>query len=207
VTKLLRDGANQVTVGVDSQATAITVPPPVTDWENYGGVTRPIRLITTPDTYVDDAWVRLTRDGRITVSAHLDGPQAANSAVRLRIGELKLELAGKTDAHGDWRATMAAPRALVRWSPETPRLYDVTITAGEDTWRDRVGFRTIETRGADILLNGKPVFLRGISVHEEEIGSNPARSSRPMRRGPCWARSRTGSTAITCGSPTIRTAK
>lgn len=179
VTKLLRDGANQVTIGVDSQATAATVPPPVTDWENYGGVTRPIRLITTPDTYVDDAWVRLTRDGRITVSAHLDGPQAANSAIRLRIGELKLELAGKTDAHGDWRATMAAPRALVRWSPETPRLYDVTIAAGEDTWRDRVGFRTIETRGADILLNGKPVFLRGISVHEEEIGSNPARIITP----------------------------
>lgn len=55
VTKLLRAGDNQITVGVDSQATEATVPPPVTDWENYGGITRPIRLISTPDTYVDDA--------------------------------------------------------------------------------------------------------------------------------------------------------
>ena len=179
VTPYLRDGANQVTIGVDSQATPTTVPPPVTDWENYGGVTRPIRLIHTPDTYVDDAWVRLTRDGKISVSAHLDGPQAAAQPLHLRIGALKLDLVGKTDARGDWTATVAAPRALVRWSPEQPKLYDVTIAAGEDEWHDRIGFRTIERRGADILLNGRPIFLRGISLHEEEIGSNPARIITP----------------------------
>ncbi|WP_242153769.1 glycoside hydrolase family 2 protein [Sphingomonas sp. BAUL-RG-20F-R05-02] len=179
VTKLLRDGDNQVTVGVDSQATETTVPPPVTDWENYGGITRPIRLIATPDTYVDDAWVRLQRDGKLAVDVHLDGPQAANRAVHLRVAELHLDRAGVTDAHGDWRATVAAPRALVRWSPERPKLYDVAVDAGEDHWHDRIGFRTIETRGADILLNGKPIFLRGISMHEEELGTDPTRAMTP----------------------------
>jgi beta-glucuronidase len=179
VTKQLRDGQNQVTIGVDSQATAATVPPPVTDWENYGGVTRDIRLVHTPDTYVDDAWVRLGRDGRLAVDAHLDGPAAAGSKLSLRIPELKMTLAGTADAQGNWRATTSVPAALRRWSPEAPKLYDVSITAGEDTWRDRIGFRTIERRGADILLNGKPVFLRGISMHEEEIGPNPARIITP----------------------------
>ena len=176
---MLRDGQNQITVGVDSQATEATVPPPVTDWENYGGITRPVRLIATPDTYVDDAWVRLTRDGRMAVDVHLDGPEAANRAVRLRIAELGLDRAGTTDAHGNWRATMAAPRALVRWSPDRPKLYDVAIASGEDQWRDRIGFRTIEQRGADILLNGKPIFLRGISMHEEELGVDPTRAMTP----------------------------
>lgn len=179
VTKLLRDGENQITIGVDSQATEATVPPPVTDWENYGGVTRPVRLIATPDTYVDDAWVRLTRDGRLAVDAHLNGAGAAGRAMHLRIAALGLDLAGKTDAAGHWRATIAAPRALVRWSPERPRLYDVTIDAGEDQWRDRVGFRTIEVRGADILLNGRSLFLRGISLHEEELGTDPTRAITP----------------------------
>jgi len=179
VTGLLRAGDNQITVGVDSQATEATVPPPVTDWENYGGITRPVRLIVTPDTYVDDAWVRLTRDGRMAVDVHLDGPQAANRAVRLRIAELGFDQAGTTDAAGNWRATMTAPRALLRWSPERPKLYDVTIATAEDEWRDRIGFRTIEVRGADILLNGKPIFLRGISVHEEELGSDPTRAISP----------------------------
>ncbi len=179
VTRLLRDGDNQITVGVDSQATATTVPPTVTDWENYGGITRPVRLINTPDTYVDDAWVRLTRDGRLAVDAHLDGPGAANRPVHLRIAELGLDIAGTTDGKGDWRTTMAAPRALVRWSPDRPRLYDVRIDAGEDQWRDRIGFRTIEVRGTDILLNGKPIFLRGISLHEEELGNAPTRAMTP----------------------------
>ncbi|MBV8238683.1 MAG: beta galactosidase jelly roll domain-containing protein [Sphingomonas sp.] len=179
VTQWLRDGENQITIGVDSQATEATVPPPVTDWENYGGVTRPVRLIATPDTYVDDAWVRLTPYGRLAVDAHLDGAGAAGRAVHLRIAALGLDLAGKTDATGNWRATVAAPRGLVRWSPEHPKLYDVAIDAGEDQWRDRIGFRTIEVRGADILLNGRPVFLRGISLHEEELGTDPTRAITP----------------------------
>ena len=179
VTRLLREGDNQVTVGVDSQATPATVPPPVTDWENYGGITRPVRLVSTPETYVDDAWVRLTRDGQLAVDAHLDGAQAAHQPVHLRIAELGLDLAGTTDAQGDWHARAPAPRALARWSPDTPKLYDVVLEAGEDRWRDRIGFRTIEVRGADILLNGRPIFLRGISLHEEEIGPDPTRDMTP----------------------------
>ncbi len=179
VTQVLRDGQNQITVGVDSQATEATVPPPVTDWENYGGITRAVRLIRTPDTYVDDAWVRLTRDGKMAVDVHLDGPQAAHSAIRLRVAGLGLDKTGVTDAAGNWRATMAAPRALIRWSPEKPKLYDVSIVAGEDEWKDRIGFRTIERRGANVLLNGKPIFLRGISMHEEELGVAPTRAMTP----------------------------
>jgi beta-glucuronidase len=179
VTRLLRDGDNQVTVGVDSAATPATVPPPVTDWENYGGLTRPVKLVHTPDTFVADAWVRLTRDGRIAVDAHVDGARAASLPVTLAIAGLSVKLQGQTDSAGNWRATAIAPRALQRWSPETPRLYDVSIAAGDDLWRDRIGLRTIETRGADILLNGKPVFLRGISMHEEEISTNPGRNITP----------------------------
>jgi beta-glucuronidase len=56
---------------------------------------------------------------------------------------------------------------LQRWSPETPKLYKVRITAGQDTIEDLIGFRTVETRGTEILLNGKPIFLRGIAIHAE----------------------------------------
>ncbi len=56
---------------------------------------------------------------------------------------------------------------MQRWAPETPKLYKVRISAGQDAVEDMVGFRTIETRGTEILLNGKPIFLRGISIHAE----------------------------------------
>ena len=56
---------------------------------------------------------------------------------------------------------------LERWSTETPKLYKVILRAGQDSIEEKIGFRTIETRGTEILLNGKPIFLRGISVHAE----------------------------------------
>jgi beta-glucuronidase len=178
VTGLLRDGENQITVGVDSARTADDVPPPVTDWESYGGITRSISLITVPHAYIDDAWVRLTRDGRIAVSVRVDGARGP-TPVRLRITALGLTVAGETDADGRWERIVPAPRSLKRWSPERPTLYDVRFEAGEDVLPDRVGFRTIEVRGEDILLNGKSIFLRGICLHEEELGNNPVRAITP----------------------------
>ncbi|RAK52996.1 glycoside hydrolase family 2 protein [Phenylobacterium deserti] len=179
VTGLLRDGENQVTVGADSQRNADSVPPPVTDWENYGGITRAVKLVVTPATFVDDAWVRLTRDGHIAASVKLDGPGAANAPVRVRVAGANLTISGQTDASGAWTGSIPRPRGLRLWSPESPTLYDVTVEAGGDVLRDRIGFRTIEVRGEDILLNGKSVFLRGISLHEEEIGKEPTRAITP----------------------------
>lgn len=43
-----------------------------------------------------------------------------------------------------------------------------------DFVKDRIGFRTLAVKGREILVNGKPVFLRGISIHEE----NPLRGGR-----------------------------
>jgi beta-glucuronidase len=175
VSKLLKPGENQVTVGVDSERTAADVPPPVTDWENYGGITRSVSLVGVPETYIDDAWLRLTRDGRqLKADVRLDGPQAARARVDVEVVGTGLHLDGTTDASGRLHGAVAAT-GLERWSPEHPRLYQVRVRALGDTLVDRVGFRTLEVRGTDILLNGKPIFLRGIAMHEEELGANPTR--------------------------------
>jgi len=179
VTRLLRPGENQVTIGVDSERNGDDVPPPVTDWEDYGGVTRDVSLVVVPETYVDDAWVRLTPDGRIAASLRLDGPHAAAAAVTVRIPALGFALVGRTGPDGRFEGKAPAPSKLSRWSPENPTLYDVRIETDEDLLADRIGFRTIAVRGHRILLNGKPVFLRGISLHEEELGAAPTRAITP----------------------------
>jgi beta-glucuronidase len=179
VTGVIRPGENRIVVAADSQSSATTVPPSVTDWENYGGITRSVRLIEVPRTFVDQAWVRLTPDGKIAIDAKLDGTNAANQPIALRIPALHLSLAGKTGPDGSWSAMVAAPRGLQRWSPETPKLYDLSVSSGADTLVDQVGFRTIAVKGSKILLNGKPIYLRGISVHEEEVGADPTRNITP----------------------------
>ena len=178
-TEYVRDGANQITIGVDSEPSPDTVPPPVTDWENYGGITRAVRIVVTPDTFIDDAWIRLTRDGRVKASVRLDGPRAARGSVSLRIPALNLVFDGRTDAQGLWEGSLPAPPALEPWSPEQPRLYEVRVEALGDVLEDKVGFRTVRALGEDILLNGQPIFLRGICLHEEEIGPDPARAITP----------------------------
>ena len=179
MTKLLKDGDNRLTVGVDSERKAEDLPPPVTDWENYGGITRPVRLLAVPATYIDDAWIRIAKDGRIAASVKLEGSEAEGETVRVSIPALGLLLSGRTGADGNWTAEAPVPRKLRRWSPESPTLYDVRFEAGQDKLNDRVGFRTIEVHGHDILLNGKPIFLRGVSIHAEEFGADPTRAITP----------------------------
>jgi beta-glucuronidase len=54
-------------------------------------------------------------------------------------------------------------------------LYTVAITSETDSIKEQIGFRTIETRGTEIVLNGKSIFLKGVNIHEE-IGAGRRRA-------------------------------
>lgn len=175
VTDALRASGNRLVVGVDSKHDAQSIPGEITDWDLYGGITRPVKLIQAPATFIDDATLRLTDAGRLVGSVQLNGAQAAGQTVSVQIDALKLKAEARTGANGEARFDIPAPATLKRWSPESPQLYAVRFAAGADAVNERMGFRTLAVKGADILLNGKPVTLRGVSIHEEELGSNPAR--------------------------------
>lgn len=175
VTGLLRTQGNRLTVAADSRRNAQSIPAEITDWDLHGGITRPVTLIHTPATFIDDATLRLTEAGRLVGSLRLNGPQAARRPVTLAVDALNLRVVAETDERGEVRFDTAAPAGLKRWSPESPTLYSVQFSTAGDQTTDRIGFRTVAVRGAQILLNGEPVFLRGVSLHEEEFGPNPAR--------------------------------
>lgn len=179
VTGKLRPQGNRLVVAVDSTPSWQSVPPPVTDWENYGGITRPVKLIELPETFVDDAFARLTDAGDIEIEVTLNGPGAAGAAVTVSLPGLRESQELFADDAGKASAFFVHPSGLEKWSPDNPRLYVLRVLAGEDNFADRVGFRTIAVEGSQILLNGAPIFLRGISIHEEELGPNPTRNVTP----------------------------
>ncbi|NNE08588.1 MAG: beta-glucuronidase, partial [Gemmatimonadetes bacterium] len=168
VTDVLRDGANDVTVRVNNERRPDGVPAMNTDWWNYGGLTRNVRLVETPATFVRDLAISLDPP-RATARIRLDGPASDGARVQLAIDELSLSREEQTDEQGYATIVIDADDRIERWSPENPRLYDVVVTSEEDALTDRVGFRTVKTRGSEILLNGEPVFLRGICIHEEAL--------------------------------------
>jgi len=165
VTGLVRGGSNSLVVKVDSRRTNAGVPTVNTDWWNYGGLTRDVRMLDLPSTFVRDYVVQLDPDDprRVLASVVLDGDRPAQDVV-VRLPGYGIERTFRTDAGG--AGSVSIPVSVRRWSPESPELTEVRIEAETDAVSEEVGFRTIEVRGRDILLNGEPVFLRGISLHE-----------------------------------------
>ncbi len=165
--RLVRAGVNDVVVKVDNRRRPDAVPTVNSDWWNYGGLTREVTLVETPGTFVRDYVVQLDpRDPRrVRGWVQLDGP-SSGTPVTVRVPGAGLSQTVTPDASGRAAVSLDA-RRLVRWEPGRPTLYDVEVATASETVRDRIGFRTIAARGTEILLNGRPVFLRGISVHEE----------------------------------------
>ncbi|HET7812598.1 MAG TPA: glycoside hydrolase family 2 TIM barrel-domain containing protein [Steroidobacteraceae bacterium] len=177
VTGRLKPAGNSVVVKVDNTRHLDAVPTVNTDWWNYGGLTRDVTLVETPQVFVRDYQVGLApaRAGappRLALSVQLDGASAP-AQVTVEIAEAGVRATLTTDASGAARLEVPA-RKLKLWTPAQPKLYEVRIAGGEDRLVDHVGFRRIEVRGNQVLLNGQPVFLRGISLHEE----NPMRGGR-----------------------------
>ncbi len=167
VTAAVHAGSNFVVAAVDNTRHEDGVPTLETDWWNYGGLHRSLSLIQVPDAFIDQYDVHLSRaaDDIVEGWVHVEGGRPG-AKVEVEIPELHAKAAATLADNG--RATIHFPvTGLERWSPETPRLYKVVIRAGDDSIDDLIGFRTIETRGTEILLNGKPVFLRGVSIHAE----------------------------------------
>ena len=188
VTDLLREGDNFVVLKVDNKRHAEAVPTQIFDWWNYGGITRDVLLVDVEPVYIEDYNLQLASlEGRLlSFSVQLNKPLSGQQ-ITLSIPELKIKKTLTTDAEGKAALSMKAKPIL--WSPATPKLYQVDIQLGSESIRDEIGFRIIETRGKQILLNGNPIFLKGISIHEEKPnGGGRANSTADAHPLLSWAK-------------------
>jgi beta-glucuronidase len=172
VTDVVKEGKNFVIVKVDNKRHADNVPTLIFDWWNYGGITRDVLLVSVPETYIDDYSLQLDKaiNGKkrtINFSLKLNN-SVAGQEVTLSIPELKIKQMFVTDSEGKINSSLFTLNSSLKlWCPEVPKLYKVEISCGDEVIKDEIGFRTIETRGKQLLLNGKPIFLRGVCSHEE----------------------------------------
>jgi len=154
----------------------------------WGGIYRDIELEATPQTFIDDAWVRGDFDAKCA-EAHVavavgdgDGDKCKIENVKCRMKEwsVRFTIDGKTKTVelsqcpssfnsqlSTLHFTFAVPLAELRpWSPEHPNLYTGIVELVEngvvvETRRERFGVRKFEVRGDTFYLNGHPYFLRG----------------------------------------------
>jgi beta-glucuronidase len=166
ITDIVKEKDNFLIIKVDNKRYREAVPTLNTDWWNYGGLTRDVLLLEVPQTFVRDYFIQLKKGSLKTIQGwvQLDGSQNVQD-VTIEIPQANVTYKIKTNDKGFAEFTFDADLQL--WSPENPKLYDVIIKSQTDTVRDTIGFRSIETKGSKILLNGKPIFLRGICMHEQ----------------------------------------
>ena len=165
ITDLLKEKDNFLVVKVDNTRKKDGIPMDHTDWWNYGGITRSVHLVETTSTFVNDYFIQLEKgsDNKVTGYVQLDKP--VKKEVSIAIPELKINQKFTTDNNGKALVTFNAK--FEKWSPHNPKLYAVKITSGKDALTDFIGFRSLATEDHKIILNGKPIFLKGISIHEE----------------------------------------
>ena len=174
ITQLLKPQGNTLVVKVDNKRHREGVPTLNTDWWNYGGITRDVNLIELPQTFISDYKVQLTKGSSTQISGYIQlNGYTKQQKVNLSIPQLKVNTEVTTDTSG-FAVFSVDVKKIDLWSTENPKLYAVQLTSQTDKVYDNIGFRTIQVNGTDILLNGKSMFLRGISIHEE----NPLRGAR-----------------------------
>ena len=176
ITDLVTDGNNLLVVKVDNTLKSDDIPTTRTDWLNYGGITRDVNLVEVPQSFIENYKLNLSGedDNRIRGWVKVNGAQAGQ--VTIKIPELGTE---RTFPVQGGVASVDLEAQPDRWSPDNPKLYEVELQFANDKITDHIGFRTIEVKGRQIVLNGSPLFLRGISLHEEAVGANGRASSYP----------------------------
>ncbi|MBL0147145.1 MAG: family 16 glycosylhydrolase [Chitinophagaceae bacterium] len=188
VTGIVKEKNNYLIVKVDNKRLKQAVPTTNTDWWNYGGITRDVLLLEETDTYIKDYTIQLKKNERKIIEGSIQLSNALQpEKIVIKIPELNITKDVLLDAAGNGNFEITVASTINYWSPEKPKLYNVIIESSYQTIKDEIGFRSIETRGADIVLNGKPIFLSGICMHEE-INGRRANTEADAKKLLTWAK-------------------
>jgi len=126
------------------------------------GIWQSVWLEARGRTYADLVTIRGDSLDGFDVTLQLQGDHPAGASVTVGVDQAPdspLHLIA--DEHGRATGRLDLDQPLL-WSPTTPHLYHVTVTTADDQVRLTAGLRSIECRGTSILLNGEPLYLRGV---------------------------------------------
>jgi len=186
VERALRRGTNLLSIRIRNVLTPSSLPKLRSDWWKFAGITRPVRLVASADPLVWRATALVhERGGRVMVTVPgriLNAGGAVQARVKASVRPVS---GGKALARAQFRQLKLGPRRetgfsleipaddLPRWEPRRPRLLNLSVVLRGRDGRalDRVdlrfGVRTLYWKGGKLLLNGKPVWLRGVNRMDE----------------------------------------
>lgn len=192
ITKYLKTGQqNKLVVRVDNRPRIEWLPAAEQiEWIQYGGILEPVKLVSTSHTYIDDLIIKTipeNDDAHVNCMLTIANETSTETEMDLNVKiSLKYAVENKsikvrckpnenTKVSIDFTVKHAA-----LWSPDNPALYTATATLTKDNskiddFTDRFGIRQVSVKGTSILLNGKPIIIKGTHRYDayDKLGPNP----------------------------------
>ncbi len=201
ITEYVQAGCNQATVEVVRWSDGSYLEDQ--DHWRLAGIYRSVWVYALPSYYLADVFARPTldahlRDGDLCVTARLGGTVTQSRGCR--VGMQLFDPSG-APVFTDYVEATFAPNdnepdrvilkhsvpAPQKWSHETPALYTLVVRLSTPEGRPlhfeshRIGFRRVEVRARQLLINGRPVYIRGVNRHEHDERRGKAITLDSMR--------------------------
>jgi beta-galactosidase len=156
----------------------------------HAGLHRSVLLRALPPTHIADVDTRADYDpatgaGRLDVRVHVDGPAARRWTARVSVAGVEVDAPVRFEHPTNWpvnflsftgrgAAVVIDLPGVAPWTAETPARHEVAVALlderGErvDAVSLHVGFRRVEVVGAELLVNGVPVLIKGVNRHDHD---------------------------------------
>ena len=171
ITSKLKNGENFIILKIDNKRKKENIPSLMFDWWNYGGITRDVYLIETDNIYIQNYHFLLNKQNKnqidIKIELNKNNTNTSAQIIKLSIPELNIRKSLRINNNKEITKKIEV-NDLILWTPDNPKLYKIIIKFNDEEIIDHIGFRTIEVSDKKILLNGNPIFLRGISIQDEK---------------------------------------
>lgn len=132
------------------------------DFFNYCGITRPVKIYTTPKNYIKDISLTAQVKGKdAELSCHIETEGEGKCVVEI------FDRDGRLEARSEGQEGVLTIKDVMLWQPLKAYLYDVRVTFGEDVYTLPYGVRTVRIEGTRFLINEKPFYFKGYGKHED----------------------------------------
>lgn len=153
------------------------------DFWRFTGIAREVYLYARPVAHIADVSVRQDlviddyndvwgNNGELGITLKTRNANGKMVTMTLYDPQGEKEFSSTKKIAGDELTALFECNGVFPWSAEMPYLYDLIITLSDpktgtiESLRQRVGFRHIEVKGGQLLLNGRPVLFKGVDRHE-----------------------------------------
>lgn len=156
-------------VGNHSQVNGRDVVEPNFDFYNYAGIHRPVKLYSTATTYTEKITVKYTVDGETTTVNPDITVKGDYASAKVTITDEDNQVVATADQLGESLIISKTHR----WNVRDAYLYNLTVELFDndgqllDDYTEPFGIRTIKVKDCQLLINDKPVYLKGFGRHED----------------------------------------